>query len=190
MITSPTAIPSVAKLALLATIFTTTACTTTSHPDISSQAKTAGRLYWRVYPKSDNTFYLIPRPELTTQFPNPEAMNNLPREQAEKMATALNSALQFSVEKTNEGGTLMIRVVPEPLLEDVLEICRQKPAQLFLESRCQKELAWSEKGYRPDIYLKFDACEAVALARALNVIYGKKDSPSDLCPQLPDHVAK
>lgn len=190
MITSPTAIPLATKLAVLGTILASTACTTTTRPEPGSQAKTPRRLYWRVYPKTDNTFYLIPRPEFTTQFQTPEEMNNLPREQAEKMASVLNSSLQFSVEKTNEGGTLMFRVVPEPLLEDILEICRQKPAQLLLESRCQKELAWSEKGYRPDIYLKLDACEAVALAQSLNIVYEKQNSPSNLCPQLLDHVAK
>lgn len=140
------------------------------------------RLYWKVYPKSDNTFYILPRPELTKSLSTPSAMNSLGKEQAESMARNLNSALQFTIEVSNEGGTRMVRVNPEPLLEDLVDICKTQGRHPFMDARCKKELAWASKGERPDIYLQFDDCEAVAFASALNKIYRKPQARTNLCP--------
>lgn len=140
------------------------------------------RLYWKVYPKSDNTFYILPRPELTTTLSTPSEMNNLRKDQAEQMAGKLNAGLQFSVQVSNEAGSRMVRVSPEPLIEDIIDACKTQRRHPFLEGRCKKELAWAAKGERPDIYLQFDDCEAVAFASALNRIYGKVMPSTNLCP--------
>ena len=168
---------------LFALFVLSSACTTTSQ--LSGAEKTSGeRLYWKVYPKSDNTFYLLPRPEFTSEFPDPHAINSLKETQAQVMASKLNSQLQFNVSKADEGGTLVVRIVPEPLIEDIVDICAQGAPHALLEKRCKKELAWHQKGSRPDIYLAFDACEAVVMANKLNDLYKKPHSKSTLCPAL------
>lgn len=154
-----------------------------------SEATTEQRLYWKVYPKSDNTFYLLPRPELTRELSTPEKMNSLPEPRAREMAQKLNAQLHFEAKAETESGQTTGRVHPEPLLEDILAVCRKKFVHPFLESRCKKELSWQEKGQRPDIYLMLDTCQAAALADALNNLYGKSKKPSSLCPEK-DHVAK
>lgn len=166
------------------TLVGATACQTTRSQTAAPGTAQNERLYWKVFPKSDNTFYLIPRPELTTPFSTPEKINSLSLEQAQEMAQQLNTKLQFRVEKTNEGGELMVRILPEPLLEDIIHICRQSPVNPLLENRCKKELNWEAKGSRPDIYLKFDACEATLLARELNKLYRRQQPTLNLCPQF------
>lgn len=156
---------------------------------VSTQASTSKesqsrKLYWKVYPKSDNTFYILPRPELTAELSTPESMNKLREEKARAMAAKLNAELQFKVQASVEGGSRMIRIIPEPLLEDIIEICKAKEPHPFLQSRCKKELAWAEKGIRPDIYLQWDECEAVVTANALNTMYGKNKISPSLCPAL------
>lgn len=159
-----------------------TSCVTTQRSD--GTASEGQRFYWKVYPKSDNTYYILPRPELTNALPTPEAMNRLKEEQARGMAEKLNSQLQFKIKIETEAGDRMIRIVPEPLIEDILEICRTKDRHPFLQNRCKKELAWDARGIRPDIYLKIDECEAVALTNHLNALYRKPSISTQLCPAL------
>ncbi|MEY3903369.1 MAG: hypothetical protein RL189_2675 [Pseudomonadota bacterium] len=153
------------------------------------QGEQGKRLYWKVYPKSDNTFYILPRPELTASLSSEAAMNNLKPEQATEMARKLNSNLQFTVKVSDEAGTRMVRVSPEPLIEDIVEVCKGKNVHPFLQSRCSKELNWAAKGMRPDIYLQLDDCQAVILADALNRLYGAPAGKNDRCPEL-DQVEK
>jgi hypothetical protein len=143
------------------------------------------RIYWKIYPKSDNTYYILPRPELTQSLSSPREMNTLSDEQARAMASKLNASLQFKVQVENESGTRMTRIIPEPLLEDIIEICKAKEVHPVMQSRCKKELAWAAKGVRPDIYLQFSDCEAVVTAHALNKLYGKETAAQTLCPELP-----
>ncbi len=164
-------------------ICTSISCISTSQGQ--PKADSDKRVYWKVYPKSDNTYYILPRPELTTSLATPQAMNALSDEQARGMAAKLNANLQFKVEVENEGGTRMVRVAPEPLTEDIIEICKAPNVHPFLQARCKKELAWAAKGERPDIYLKFEDCEAVVTANALNKLYGRPAVPQTLCPALP-----
>lgn len=163
--------------------FVSISCVSTSQR--LSKADPDKRVYWKVYPKSDNTYYILPRPELTTSLATPQAMNALSDEQARGMATQLNAKLRFKVEVENEGGTRMVRVAPEPLTEDILEICKATNVHPFLQARCKKELAWAAKGERPDIYIQFEECEAVVTANALNKLYGRPAVPQTLCPALP-----
>lgn len=158
------------------------ACVSTRSSD--AKVSQAGKIYWKVYPMSDNTFYILPRPELTTELPTPELMNKLKEDKARAMAAKLNAELQFKVQASVEGGSRMIRIVPEPMLEDIIEICKAKTPHPFLQSRCKKELAWAEKGIRPDIYLQWDECEAVVTANELNAMYGKNKVSPSLCPAL------
>lgn len=154
-----------------------------------AQSEQGKRLYWKVYPKSDNTFYILPRPELTTQLPSVSAMNNLKPKQAEEIVRKLNSNLQFTAQVTDEGGTRMVRVSPEPKIEDIVQICKSASVHPFLQSRCSKELNWAAKGVRPDIYLQLDDCQAVVLANALNRLYETPTAKTDRCPEL-DQVEK
>ncbi|NBX17555.1 MAG: hypothetical protein EBR09_09340 [Proteobacteria bacterium] len=160
-----------------------TACVTA--PAAQTAPESGGRLYWKVYPKSDNTYYILPRPELTQSLSSPREMNSLTDEQARKTAGQLNASLQFRVQVENEGGTRITRVVPEPLLEDMIEICKAPDVHAVLQLRCKKELAWAAKGMRPDIYLQFSDCEAAAAANALNRLYGKNTVPQNICPAIP-----
>ena len=163
-------------------------CATTSRPAAKPTAENQ-RSYWKVFQKTDGTCYLIPRPELTPEFPTVTSINSLSRADADAVAARLNAQLQFRVERSIEGGTLMVRVVPEPLLEDIVDLCRSGRPHAFLESRCKKELAWAARGTRPDIYLQYEPCEAAAMMRALNSLYGRPSPATDICPQL-DQVAK
>ena len=163
-------------------------CATLPHPTNAEEISTQ-RLYWKVFPKSDNTFYLIPRPELTLELPTPEKMNSLPEQRARGLAEKLNAQLHFEAKAEMEGGEQVFRVQPEPLLEDILAVCKMKSVHPILENRCRKERAWEEKGQRPDIYLLLDACQAAALADALNDLYGKPRKPASFCPEK-DQVAK
>jgi hypothetical protein len=97
--------------------------------------------------------------------------------------------LQFKVEQSMEGNTLMVRIVPEPLLEDIIDLCRASKPHPFLENRCKKELAWAARGARPDIYMQYDACEAAVMMRSLNRLYGITSPTTNVCPQI-DQVAK
>lgn len=174
-----------ASLALI----TCSLCACVSTPKNKSESRSGQRLYWKVYPKSDNTYYILPRPELTQTLSTPREMNSLNDKQAEIMASKLNSSLQFKVQVENESGTRMTRIIPEPLLEDIIEICKAPDVHAVIQSRCSKELSWAAKGSRPDIYLKFSDCEAVVTANALNKLYGRKSDVQNLCPEIP-HVEK
>lgn len=161
-------------------------CVSTPKDDVSVTQRE--KIYWKVYPKSDNTFYILPRPEFTTDLSTPERMNRLSIEQARTLARELNSNLQFRVDVQLEGTERMVRLNPEPLIEDVLEVCKTTLHEHpILEKRCKKELAWEAKGERPDIYLVYDACEAVDMANALNKLYRRSLNSKDqgLCPELP-----
>lgn len=158
-------------------------CATTRQQS-SVQSTTQRRLYWKVYPKSDNTFYILPRPELTADLSTPGKMNALAKDQAMAIADSLNTSLQFKAQVNTEAGVRVVRIAPEPLIEDVVEVCREKAVHPFLEPRCQKERGWAERGQRPDIYLPFDTCEAVVLANALNKLYGRNAIATELCPEL------
>ncbi|MEN9808849.1 MAG: hypothetical protein RLZZ488_416 [Pseudomonadota bacterium] len=176
-------------LLFVLSLFLATAAGCVSGGGQKSEGEQSKRLYWKVYPKSDNTFYILPRPELTTSLPSASAMNNLKPEQAEEMVRKLNSNLQFTVKVSDEAGTRMVRVAPEPLIEDIVEVCKGKNVHPFLQSRCSKELNWAAKGIRPDIYLQLDDCQAVVLANALNRLYGAPAGKNDRCPEL-DQVEK
>ncbi len=89
------------------------------------------------------------------------------------MAEHLNDSLQFNVTTHEENGESMIRIEPEPHLEDIVAICRQHPNELSIQSRCIKELKWVAGKARPDIYLRHRACEAVFFAKQLNRLYEK-----------------
>jgi hypothetical protein len=172
------------------TLSLTAGCVTSRETLSGAGGSASGqRLYWKVFPKSDNTFYLIPRPELTQDLPTPEKMNSLPEQHARVLAEKLNAELRFEAKSEMEAGSQIFRVSPEPLLEDILALCKKGPIHPILENRCKKERAWEEKGQRPDIYLMLDACQAATLADALNDLYGKKRVPSALCPER-DQVAK
>jgi hypothetical protein len=161
----------------------------TSAPGQPSAAKVQEhRLYWKVFPQSDNTFYILPRPELTQELSTPAAMNHLKKEQAVQLAHRLNSQLQFKAVIMMEGATRMVRVSPEPLLEDIIDICKQKDVHPILATRCKKELDWQERGHRPDIYLLMNNCEAVVLADALNTLYHAPRSENHLCRELKNAV--
>lgn len=176
--------------ALLSCAFVTAlqGCATTSSSTTKASAENQ-RSYWKVFEKSDGTCYLIPRPELNPEFPSITSMNNLSRVDANAMAARLNEQLQFRVERSIEGGTLMVRIVPEPLLEDIVDLCRSGTPHALLANRCQKEVAWAARNTRPDIYLQYEPCEAAVMMRELNKLYGRPSPANDVCPQL-DQVAK
>jgi len=163
-------------------------CMTTTS-SITKTNSQGARAYWKVFSKPDGTYYIIPRPEFTPEFPTVPSINSLSRAKADEWAAQLNSQLQFRIEKSIEGSQLMVRVVPEPLLEDIVDLCRTTRPHAVLENRCKKELAWASRGARPDIYMQYETCEAVAMMRALNELYGRPSPANDLCPQI-DQVAK
>lgn len=137
--------------------------------------------YWQAHGKDNGRFYILPRPTLSPDFPTPEDINNLTAEQATTMTTKLNSTLQFRVQEERDNGNTLIRISPEPHLEDVIAICRQYPNQESIRARCQKELAWASKGLRPDIYLQLETCEAEFFAFELNQIYQRPQPTFTLC---------
>lgn len=145
-------------------------------PDATPEER-AHKDYWRAVAKPDGHFYIIPRPELTPEFPTPEAINHLTAEQAKTMTDTLNTSLQFNVTENDENGEAFVRITPEPHLEDILEVCRRFPNEEVIQIRCQKELKWAAGKARPDIYLRYTACEAVFFATQLNALY-QKPQPS------------
>lgn len=141
------------------------------------------KTYWKAVSKPNSRYYIVPRPELTAEFPTPEAINNLTRQQAQAIVSKLNDKLQFTVAETTENGDSLIRITPEPHLEDIVQICVQHPTEQSIQDRCRKELKWASDKARPDIYLRFEACEAVFFARQLNNMYQKPQPEFPLCKQ-------
>jgi hypothetical protein len=169
-------------------LFLTFACglplmSCTSTPKLSSSAmpEQSRRAYWKAVAHPDGRYFILPRPELSTDYPTPDAINNLTYAEATTMVTRLNGALQFNVSVSIENDESVVRITPDPHLEDVLEICRLYPNEAVIQGRCQKELKWAAGKARPDIYLRYTACEAAFFAKQLNHMYGRPQPKITLC---------
>lgn len=159
------------QLGWLACSLLLASCVSVPRLSAATSAEQTKKLYWRSVGKPDGRYYIVPRPELSSEFPTPDAINNLTYEQAKAVADRLNASLQFNVTSNTENGNFIIRITPEPHIEDIVAICRQHPRENVIQNRCLKELKWAASNARPDIYLRHTACEAVFFATQLNVMY-------------------
>lgn len=151
------------------------------HTGAEDAQQLSPKTYWHAHGKDNGRYYILPRPTLTPDFPTPEHINNLTAEQAKTITAHLNSTLQFRVQEEKDNGNTLIRINPEPHLDDVITICRKNPAQQAIHARCQKEIAWASKGSRPDIYLQLESCEAEFFAFELNRMYQRPQPEFTLC---------